>query len=347
MNKQYLLQIADFWKTRILLTAVDLEIFPLLQESVTASNIARAKDLDTGATERLLDALVALEILHKTGNDYEIIHHYKKELGDGVNSMIGMLRHRLHLWESWSMLSEIVRSGKCYYELKGSYDERGENLGDFIRAMAASGANIAEETLIALDLEAFGGVGDVDSVLDIGGGPAIYANEFCKALPGIRMVILDRPGVKEIAAEFIENSPYKDEISFIDGDALTVDDADVTGEAGDKKFDIVFASNLIHSMSPDEVRELLRRMGRWVNPGGQIVLKDFYLEDNRTHPTQAAIFDINMLTNTPEGKSYTWSEVEAWMNDLVNENGEKVVKKTNHVYLSDGFSGMIVADING
>ena len=345
MPAQKLLEFVTFQDTRILLTAVELDIFPLLDKPASAAHVANEKGLDEKSTERLMDALAAIKILHKDGNQYVIAKEFREFLGDGPNSMIGMLRHRVKLWHSWSSLTDVVRTGKNHSELHPEEGHGEDYLPDFLRAMAVSGRKIAEETITALDLEVFGGVGDVRAVLDIGGGPAIYAMEFCSKLILERMTILDRPGFVETAKEFIDDSPHKDQITFIEADALTVEDDKVIGPNGELAFDFIFASNLIHSMSPDEIKELFNRMARWATRDGQIVVKDFFLEDNRIHPTQAALFDINMMVGTADGHAYTWSEVESWLKNAVDKDGNKIIRKVEKVYLSDGYSGMLVADV--
>ncbi|MCX6646580.1 MAG: class I SAM-dependent methyltransferase [bacterium] len=345
MPAQKLLELGSFQETRIFLSAVELEIFPLLQKPATSLQVATEKSLHPEFTERLMDALAAMKILHKEKNEYVIAREFHEFLGDGPNSLIGMLKHRAKLWHTWSSLTEIVRTGKTHYELHPEEEHHEEYIGDFLRAMAVSGRKIAEETITALDLEVFGGVGDVRAVLDIGGGPAIYAMEFCKELKLERMTILDRPGFIKTALEFIGDSPHKDQITFIEADALTVEDEKVIGPNGENAFDFIFTSNLIHSFSPDEVRELFNRMARWVTRDGQIVIKDFFLEDNRIHPQQAALFDINMMTGAKGGHAYAWSEVESWLRDAVDKNGEKIIREVERVYLSDGYSGMLVADV--
>lgn len=347
MPRQKLYDLTDFREIRTLLSAVELDLFPMLHEPATASDIATAKGYDIESTERLMNALTAMKLLHKEENEFVIAREFREYLGDGQKSVMGMLKHRARLWNSWSSLSDCVRTGKSHYELHPGTDDRDEKIGDFLRAMAVSAQGFAEETITALDLEVFGGVGDVEAVLDIGGGPGIYAMEFCKALKIERMTILDRPGAKEAAMEFIGDSPHKDEITFIEGDVLTIEDEKVIGSDGENAFDFIFTSNLIHAMSPDEIKVLFNRMATWATPGGQIVVKDFYLEDNRFQPTRAALFDLNMLTATPGGHAYTWSEVESWLNDAIDKDGKRIVKKINRVYLSDGSSGMLVADVKG
>jgi hypothetical protein len=52
-------------------------------------------------------------------------------------------------------------------------------------------------------------------------------------------------------------------------------------------------------------------------PGGVIIIRDFFLEEDRTTPPQASLFAINMLVGTSGGDCYTESEVT----DLLQKAG--------------------------
>lgn len=60
-----------FQKSRIVLTAYELDIFTMIGEkSHNAESIAEALNLNKNATERLLNALVALKLLDKYNGNY-------------------------------------------------------------------------------------------------------------------------------------------------------------------------------------------------------------------------------------------------------------------------------------
>jgi ubiquinone/menaquinone biosynthesis C-methylase UbiE len=207
--------------------------------------------------------------------------------------------------------------------------------------MAVGGKRQADETVARLNLD---GVG---RVIDIGGGPGIYAAAFAKALPDAEVFVLDQPDVEAIATEFIGDLIATGRVKYISGDALAIDDEKVIGRDGSGKYDIVFMSNLIHAMSPEQVKEVIARSVRWCRPGGRFICKDFFLDDTRTKPPRAALFAINMLVGTPGGNSYTWTEIESWLGKIRNAEGKPAVTEGARVVLSDGYSGMIVATIAG
>jgi hypothetical protein len=78
---------------------------------------------------------------------------------------------------------------------------------------------------------------------------------------------------------------------------------------------MVFMSAVIHSNSVEDNRLLMRKAAEAVNPGGQIVVQDFLVNEERDGPLFPALFALNMLVGTPEGDTYTESEVRAWMTE--------------------------------
>lgn len=322
MTPEKLTELSNFWVSRVILTAAELGIFGELQKPSRVDDIAKSKNLDQRALVRLLNALVAVDILSLDKDKFAIKDELKAALGnDPGKSILPGLMHSAHLWKKWSHLTEIIRSGKNAHEP--------EHFPDFIRAMAVAGMRSSGETVKALDLK------NVTSVLDIGGGPGLYAAEFCNALPDARVCVLDMPGAGEIGREFLSERSHENRVHYIAGDALDVETRNVTGADGSGKFDLIFMSNLIHSMKAAEVKRLYRRCADWITPGGRVVVKDFFLDDSRTNPPRSALFSINMLINTDGGDCYTWSETEVWL----KEAGFSCLSK---ITLSDKFSGMVI-----
>ena len=113
MNPLEIREIATaFQKSRIVLTAYELDIFTFIDEqSHDAENISKALNLDKGALERLLDALVSLKLLIKDGKNYSNTEDSIRFLSKNSPDYLAGLMHTNHLWVTWSHLSEVIKTG--------------------------------------------------------------------------------------------------------------------------------------------------------------------------------------------------------------------------------------------
>ncbi len=298
-TEEDLLQLARaFRQSRILLSAHELGIFTALgDEEKSSDEIASALDLNPRATNRLMNALVVLGLLEKQGDKYTNSALARKHLVAGSPDYFGHLGHANNLWNSWSTLSEAVRQGGS---VMPKADERGdERRAAFIGAMHHFGHERA--AAIAASLELSG----VKRVLDVGGGSGIYAQEILRRAPRASATILDRPEVIPLTRKYITEAGLHDRVSFLPGD-FTVDDLG-------SGYDIVLLFAIIHMLPPAGCRKLIDRCAASLNPGGQLIIRDFVVDEDRTGPPDAVLFAINMLVGTDGGDSYTQSEMYGWM----------------------------------
>ncbi len=279
-----------FRASRVILSANNLGIFEQLKSPKTAADIARAASTDARATEILLDALTAIGLIRKSGSRYSNTETAKKFLVKASALYQGdMLRHADSLWKSWSGLDDVVRTGRPNRSGTRDYES-------FIKAMHNNAVFRAKEVIGAIDLKS------VTRALDLGGGPGTYSMEL--AGEKISVTLFDLPETVEIAKQYVRERNIKN-VYFVTGDFQTDD----IGSG----FDLVFISQILHSLSIQESIKLIEKAGRALNPGGTIAIHEFLLEKNRAFPVPGALFSINMLVNTPEGRSYTTEEMKEWL----------------------------------
>ena len=101
-----------FQKSRIFLTAYEMDVFTVLgEEEKTSKEISDAISADHRGTDRLLNALCALKVLRKSGDTYTNSPDAAKYLVKGKPGYQGGLMHTVHLWNSWDTLTDAVRNG--------------------------------------------------------------------------------------------------------------------------------------------------------------------------------------------------------------------------------------------
>ncbi len=285
-----------FRASRVILTANNYEIFEHLRKPKTSAALAEKLKIDPRATEILLDAVTALGLLEKNGLTYQntelaMTFLIKTSLwyqGD-------MLRHSDHLWKNWAGLDEIVKTGR-------PNRLEGRDYQVFIRAMHNNAILLAPMVIDVIDTTG------VKTALDLGGGPGTYCAEL--AHRGVRATLFDLPEAVKISRQLIKNKMVR----FMAGDFHSDDIG--------RGYDLVLISQILHSLSIKEIQALLEKAKNALNPLGKIAIHEFLLDNDRAHPVPGALFSINMLINTAEGRCYTPQEMTGWL----KETGFKFIK---------------------
>jgi SAM-dependent methyltransferase len=296
MNPNEIREVASsFQKSRILLSGFELDIFTNIDESGTAgNNLASALNLDQHACERLLNALVSLGFLTKQNNLFFNTPESYAFLSKKSPDYLGGLMHTNHLWNTWSNLTRVVRTGLSANP--SEINARGEEwLFSFISAMHDRAMKQAPQQIARIDLT------DVRSVLDVGGGSGAFSMEFISKKPGIEAAVFDLPNVVPITKRFIDKEGFTGKIKTYAGD-YTKDDLPVG-------FDLIFLSAIIHSNSLETNGELVKKCFHALNKNGRIIIQDWIMNNDRTKPVAGAVFAINMLVGTEGGDCFTEEEV--------------------------------------
>jgi predicted O-methyltransferase YrrM len=290
-----------FQESRVLLTAVELDVFTAVGEGASAAQVAGRLQTDPRATEVLLNAVVALGALTKEGETFRNTPDTGRYLVAGsADDARPALLHTVNLFPSWATLTECVRAGTAVLP-PGVGRQDPHWTRSFIAAMHRVAAGTAAKLVAAV------GAGGVRRLLDVGGGSGAYSIAFAQASPTLRAEILDRASVLPMAQEHIQAAGLSDRIGTRAGD-LTADDL---GEG----YDLVLLSAICHMLDAEQNRDLLRRCHRALAPGGRVVIRDFILEPGKTAPKAAALFAINMLVGTRGGSTYTEAEYQSWLTE--------------------------------
>lgn len=291
----------SFQASRVVLSAVELGIFSALgDDSLTAAEVASKIGADPRATDRLMDALVVLGLLTKEGERFANSPDAAEILVEGKpNYAGGAIGHIINLWDSWSTLTHAVRAGTAVYERRA--EDRPEQARSFMAAMHLFASENAPKVLDEIDLTG------VRRVLDVGGGSGAYSIAFCRAKPDLTSTVFDLPDIAPITREYASGTGFGDNISTVTGD-FNVDDLP-TG------FDLVYMSQILHSNSREENARLIKQAYNAANSGGQVVVQEFVVNEDRVSPPQPVLFALNMLVGTQAGDTFTESEIHAWLSD--------------------------------
>ncbi len=303
----WLRQISSFAVSRIILTANNYRVFDQLEgRGKTAGSLAKAVSVDVRAAELLFNSLVAAGLLVKKGDFYRNAPVASKYLVSGKPFYQGdILKHYSTLWDNWSGLDTVLKTGKpC---------RKAQDHESFILGMHNLALQKVREVTKNIRLSG------VKRLLDLGGGPGTYSMAFARKK--IEVTLLDFPETLKIAKRLITASGLENKIKLMPGDFAK------TGLG--TNYDMVFISQILHAYNDRDCMSLLKKSSASLRPGGRVVVHEFYLDETKTNPPQGALFAINMLVNTPGGRTYTPAEISSLMKKAgLTDITEKIIGET-------------------
>ncbi len=288
--------VRGFLKSRVILTAAELDLFTRLdKEQTTVEHLAKEFKCNQKGLTRLLDCLVALQLLSKQDSVYQTTERGALLSSKHPETELPMVHHLNGLWETWSGLTETIKTGSN--PRRKPVTERGkDSLKAFIGAMHVVGRSLARDIANSYDLSPF------KRLLDIGGATGTYTIAFLEKNPGMTAVLFDLPDVIPMAEKMLEEEGLLERVELVPGDFYK--------DELPKGCDLALLSAIIHQNSPKENFDLYRKIQRALVPGGKVLIRDHVMDPARTSPPQGTLFAINMLVNTKGGDTYTFDEIK-------------------------------------
>ncbi|MBW4057112.1 MAG: SAM-dependent methyltransferase [Proteobacteria bacterium] len=292
-----LLQLSGgYWSACALHAGVKLDLF---SHAGKVSELAQATTSDVRGLEMLLNALTALGLMEKNGDRYSATACAATYLSRTSPHYLGhIIMHHHHLMDGWAHLDESVRSG-APLRRRVSHDSDETARESFEMGMFNLAMLIAPRIVSQVDL------GGRRRLIDLGGGPGTYAIHFCQANPQLTAMVYDLPTTRPFAEKTIASFGLSDRITFFAGDFIN--DAIPGG------FDVAWLSHILHSEGPEGCVVTLRRAVAALEPGGMLMVQEFILDNNLEGPLHPALFSLNMLLGTPQGRAYSQLQLEEMM----------------------------------
>jgi hypothetical protein len=324
-NPGDLLEISGFyWKTAVLHAAVKMDVFTTIGDGqLAASEISSQLNAAQRGMERLLDALVAMELLVKVDGTYANSPSGQTFLSKNSAQYIGhIIMHHHHLVESWSKLDQAVQSGTPIRS-RSSFSKE-EWRESFLLGMFNMAMGLAPKLVPQIDLSTR------KHLLDLGGGPGTYAIHFCLNNPGLHAAVYDLPTTRPFAEKIIKQFNLSDRINFTDGNYLT--------DPIEGHYDVAWLSHILHGEGPEECRMIIQKTVDALDPQGTIIIHEFILNNRMDGPLFPALFSLNMLLGTDSGQSYS----EQQLTDMLLAAGIKNIRRIPLKSPND--SGLLVGD---
>jgi ubiquinone/menaquinone biosynthesis C-methylase UbiE len=301
--------IQDLWAARAaqaLVAGTELDFFTHIKNgNRTASEIARAAGSHEGATQRLLDALVALGYLNKRGSKYVLTPLSKLFLvSDSDSYMGGFIYETKLVWPNWAHLTEVVKTGRPIEKVDSEEDGR-EFFPKLVAAIFPMSFNASRSAVAALPDRTRK---RIKKILDVAAGSGAWSLAFAQVLPDARVTTIDYPEVTHITRQFTDRFGVTDRYEFIEGNLRQTD-------LGRDLYDLVILGHIIHSEGEKWGRKLIQKSWRALRDGGMLLIAEMVPNDTRTGPVLPLIFGLNMLLHTKNGNVFTMKEYRQWLKE--------------------------------
>ncbi|MCS7187413.1 MAG: methyltransferase [Armatimonadota bacterium] len=269
----------QFRAVRVLMAGHQLRVFEALRTPQSVQQVAQKCSIDPKMTERLLIACCSLGIVQREGNEFSLTNLGQNLLlPESPRFIGGILGHYENLWWFWTGLTEVVKTGRrdAAPSPPKEFEERWHEF--WIWAMHGIASNgVGQWIAENLDLR------DRSLLLDVGGGPGTYSVILCQKFPNLKAVIWDLPRTLAIAEEVVKKFGMEERITLQSGDW----NKDEFGSG----YDCLLMSNILHGHESQASMKLAKAF-RALEPGGLLIVHDFLLNDEKTGPLPAALFNL-------------------------------------------------------
>jgi 2-polyprenyl-3-methyl-5-hydroxy-6-metoxy-1,4-benzoquinol methylase len=298
----------DIWNAvafRAVLAGVRLNIFETLDRAELApKTLANQLNLEENGVHILLRTLHSLGYVEKHGETYSNSRMTNKWLvhSSGMDFSPGF-----HYWAAilplFDNLEESLHTGESPVNLYEWFNDQPQAAQDFQDYMVPLAKYTLDEIIARLKLP-----DDAKKLLDIGGGHAMYSIALCQKHLSLSATVFDsrealKAGRENIADAGLERAIQVQEGNFFEDDLGS-------------GYDIALLFNIIHGLTPEQNKDLLRKVAGALNPGGTAVILEQF-ESNLPLSMSQTVINILGLSyyHLLGGKVYTQEEVESWFQE--------------------------------
>ena len=154
--------------------------------------------------------------------------------------------------------------------------------------------------------------GEAMRVLDVAAGSGVWGVALAQRSPRVRVTAVDWPRVLDVTLSVAESSGVRGQFETRAGDVFEIDLG--------KDYRAAVLGHILHSFGEKRNRALLAKVRQALAPGGTIAIAEFLVDEARAAKTNALIFAVNMLVNTEDGGTYSFSEIAGWLEEAGFEN---------------------------
>lgn len=275
----------SFKKTCAMLGAIELELFSHIARGAgTADELGAAMGIEAEKADRLITVCKAMDLVREVDGRLVNMSDVERYLAKDSRTYFGdyllyIARRDYPNFDNVAVdlttaPSSDERDARSYLNALADPEEARRFTVAGYEASIGLGYKLAKE----YDFSRFG------RWLDVAGGSGCYAIPACERNADLQVTIMDQPNVIVVAREFIAKHGLEARIDTMAGNFL-----ETPFPAG---YDLASYITPLQGYMPDEIVAVLTRTQAALKPGGEILIIDYMLEDDKTGPLDPAFVNL-------------------------------------------------------
>ena len=324
LNPSHIMQVGTgFWASKVLLSAVELELFGQLgDEAMTGEEIGERLGLHPRSIYDFLDTLVALQFLERDGNGSdgryrntaETAAFLDKRSPSYIGGILEMMNARLYGF--WGDLTEALQTGRPQNEIKRTGKPMFEELysdparlEQFMNAMAGISMGGFQVLAEKVDFPKY------MTLCDVGGATGQLSMIIAGRHPHMHCTSFDLPVVEPIAKRAIEAAGLSERVDTAAGDFFV----DPLPQA-----DVITMGLILHDWNLEGKMHLIKAAYDALPDGGALIAIENMIDDARRENAFGLLMSLNMLIEFGDAFDFTGSDFAGWCREVGFTNVEIV-----------------------
>jgi len=304
-----------FWSSKVLLTAVEFDLFTTLGERrLSGTQLGGELGLHPRAIADFFDTLVAMKFLDRAGEGADACYfntpagslYLHRDSPRYVGGILVMLNARL--FKFWNDLPEALRTGKPQNETKhggkGIFEElyaELPKLEQFLGAMTGLSRINFEALAEKFDFSRF------QTLCDVGGATGLLCIEVARKHSHLRFTSFDLPAVEPVAEKHIAAAGLSHRIATAGGDFF---------QDPLPKADVITMGMILHDWNLEKKMHLIRAAYEALPPGGAFIAVEALIDDARRENVFGLLMSLNMLIEFGDAFDYSAADFRRWCSEV-------------------------------
>ena len=300
-----------FWESKVLLTAVELELFTVLSgKQMTGEDLGSKLGLHPRGIWDFFDALVALGFLQREGNGREAVYSNTEETArsldkNGAEYIGGIFEMcNARLYKFWDDLGTALKTGQPQNEVKHSqkpifetlYAEP-QRLEQFIGAMTGFSRDNFSALADKFDFSRY------RTLCDVGGSSGLLSTLVAKKHPHMRCISFDLPAVEPIASKAIAREGLSGRVQTASGDFF---------KDPLPKADVITMGMILHDWNLAKKKQLIKSAYAALPKGGAFIAVENLIDDARRENAFGLLMSLNMLIEFGDAFDFSGADFLQW-----------------------------------